>query len=174
MGPKWGPGKHNFVEGLVHHQASWDLLRGEWFLWYPGTLWVWPFPPNPSQGRVLQGFPPNPKIPGGPLGPLVGCLLSLCGPLAYCRGRWHGRRPFVYLRNCAVHPGLRWRLAAGSIQARRSQAALVWLWRRQRKVHVRGQQTATSYSPVYTHKQLLQSSGEPKQGKWRHAPTTRQ
>ena len=71
------------------------FLRGEWFPWYPGTLWVYQFPPKPSQGGVLQGFPPNPKIPGGPLGPLVGCLLSLCGPLAYCRGRWHGRRPFA-------------------------------------------------------------------------------
>ena len=40
------------------------------------------FPPKPSQGKVLQGFPPNPKIQGASLGPWVGCLLCLCGPLA--------------------------------------------------------------------------------------------
>ena len=78
-----GPEKHNFVEGLVPHQVFQDFSRGEWFAWYPGTLWVYQFLPKPSQGGVLQGFPPNPKIPGGPLGPWMGCLLSLCGPLAY-------------------------------------------------------------------------------------------
>ena len=56
---------------------------------------MYQFSPKPCQGRVLQGFPPNPKIPGGPLGPWVGCLLALCGPLAYttpgdCRWRISG------------------------------------------------------------------------------------
>ena len=101
LGPKRGPGKHDFVEGLVPHEVSRDCLRGERFLWYPGILWVYPFPPKPSQGGVLQGFPPNPKIPGAPLGPWMGCLFALCGPVAYCRGRWHGQ---CLLKN------LRWQL----------------------------------------------------------------
>ena len=87
QGPFWGlktgPKQFNFVEGLVPHEVSQDFLRGEWFVWYPGTLWVYQFPPKPSQGKVLQGFSPNPKIQGPPLGPWVGGLLSLCGPLAY-------------------------------------------------------------------------------------------
>ena len=62
LGPKWGPGKHDFVEGSDPHEVSQDFLRGEWFLWYPGTLWVYQFPPKPSQGKVLQGVPPKPKI----------------------------------------------------------------------------------------------------------------
>ena len=44
----------------------WFVLRGEWFVWYPGTFWVYQFPPEPSQKMVLQGFSPNLKIPGGP------------------------------------------------------------------------------------------------------------
>ena len=107
LGPKSGAEKCDFVEGLVPHEVSRDFLRGEWFLPYPGTLWVWPFPPKPSQGGVLQGFPPNPKIPGAPLGPWVGCLLSLCGPLAYCRGRWHGRRPFIIIYSTVWHRACR-------------------------------------------------------------------
>ena len=87
-GPKKGPEKHNFVEGLVRHEDSPDCLRGEWFVGYPGTLWVWPFPPKPSQGRDLQGFSPNSKIPWAPLGPWVGCLLSLCGLLLPFVGPW--------------------------------------------------------------------------------------
>ena len=79
-GPKRGSEKHNFVEGSVLHEVSQDFLRGEWFLWYPGTLWVYQFPPKPFQGRVLQGFSPNPKTQGGPLGPWVGSLFALCGP----------------------------------------------------------------------------------------------
>ena len=54
-----------------------------------------PISPKTLPGRGFTGISPNPKIPGGPLGPLVGCLFALCGPVAYCRGRWHGRRPFV-------------------------------------------------------------------------------
>ena len=53
-----------------------------------------PISPQTLPGSGVTGISPNPKIPGGPLGPGVGCLLSLCGPLAYCRGRWHGCRPF--------------------------------------------------------------------------------
>ena len=87
-GPKRGPEKHNFVEGWVPHEVSPDFLRGEWFVGDPGTLWVWPFPPKPFQGKVLQGFSPNPKIPWAPLGPWVGCLLSLCGLLLPFGGPW--------------------------------------------------------------------------------------
>ena len=98
-GPSLGPGrpgppflnqnseKHDFVEGTVPPQGLLDVLRGEWFAPYPGTCWVWSFPPKPSQGKVLQGTPVNPKAPKGPPGPLgcpwVGCLLSLCGLVAY-------------------------------------------------------------------------------------------
>ena len=38
------------------------------------------FPPKPSQGRVLQGFGPTPKIPGGPLALHGACLLPFVGP----------------------------------------------------------------------------------------------
>ena len=88
LGPKRGPEKYNFVEGLVPHEVSQDFLRGEWFVWYPGTLWVDQFPPKPSQKIVLHGFPPNPKNPGAPLGLMWACLLSLCGlplPLVMCK-----------------------------------------------------------------------------------------
>ena len=78
-----GPKNMTLWRDRSPHEVSGDCLRGEWFVWYPGTLWVYQFPPNPSQGRALQGFPPNLKIPGAPLGPWVGCLLSLCGPLPY-------------------------------------------------------------------------------------------
>ena len=64
QGPLWGPKrgaeKHVFVEGLVSHEVPQDFLRGEWFLLYPGTLWVYQFPPKPSQGRCLHGFLPKP------------------------------------------------------------------------------------------------------------------
>lgn len=80
------------MEGSVPHEVSQDGLRGEWFLWYPGTLWVCQYPLKPSQGEVLQGFSPNPKNPWAPLGPWwahCGCridplkeLLSILLPAA--------------------------------------------------------------------------------------------
>ena len=87
-GPKKGPEKHNFVEGSIPHEVPLFFLRGEWCVWYPGTLWVYQFPPKPSQGKVLKGFSANPKSPGAPLGPWVGCLLSLCGLLLPFVGPW--------------------------------------------------------------------------------------
>ena len=71
-----GPEKRVFVEGLLPYEVSQDLLRGERFLSYPGTLWVYQFPSKPSQGKVLQGFPAKPENPGGGPKPRVGA--------AYC------------------------------------------------------------------------------------------
>ena len=36
----------------------------------PRTLWVYQFSPKPFQGKVLQGFRPNPKIPEAPPWPV--------------------------------------------------------------------------------------------------------
>ena len=97
-GPFWGPKRG---PELIPHEVTQDFLRGEWFVWYPGTLWVYRFPPNPSQGRFSEGFPPNPKIQWAPLGPWVGCLLSLCGPVAYCPLVGHAPRfPFRAKPGC--------------------------------------------------------------------------
>ena len=93
-GSKRGPEKYNFVEGSVPHEVSQDFSSGAWISCYPGTLWVYQFIPRPSQGKVLQGFPPNPIIPWAPLGLWVVCLLSLCGPWAI---------DLYHLR--ATHPG---------------------------------------------------------------------
>ena len=65
---------------MAPHEVSQDSSRGEWFPWYPGTIWVYQFLPQPSQGQVLQGFPPNLKTNGAPLAPCGACLLPFVGP----------------------------------------------------------------------------------------------
>ena len=87
--PQRGTEKYDFVEGSVLHEVSKDFSRGKWFPWYPGSLWVYQFSPNPPRGWFYKDFPQTQKNPGPPwasggltIVPLwaVG-LLSLCGPM---------------------------------------------------------------------------------------------
>ena len=80
---KRGPEKYNFVEGWVPHEVSQDCLRGEWFVCYPGNLWVHQFPPNPPREGLYRDFPQTRKFQGapGPLGGLPIVLLWACGLL---------------------------------------------------------------------------------------------
>ena len=93
MRPKRRPKKHNFVEGSVPEELCQDLLRGEWCLWYPGTLLVYQFPPNPPRESFYRDFPQSRKSQGGPwapgwvpYSPFVGTF-SEQTTLTWCRSR---------------------------------------------------------------------------------------
>ena len=52
------------------------------------------FPPIPPRGGFYKDFTQIRKYRGPPWAPW---WVAYCpfGPMAYCRGRWHGRKPFV-------------------------------------------------------------------------------
>ena len=68
-GQKRGPGKHDFVEGLVSHGVLGGSVRGDWIVWYPGGLWARPFPPKPYQKILFPTFPDFGKVRGPPCPP---------------------------------------------------------------------------------------------------------
>ena len=89
-------------------------MGDKWFLWDPASPLVVPMSSQPSQGKVLHGFSPNPKIPG-PLWALGGLRIDPChmssidpavlhlvslvhGPTA----RSSNSRPLAALRNLAL------------------------------------------------------------------------
>ena len=72
------------MKGSVPHQVSQVCLRGEWFSWYPATLWVYQFTLKFCQGKALHGFAPNPKIPGGLPWPLWGFAYCPLWALQFC------------------------------------------------------------------------------------------
>ena len=77
------------------------------------------FPPIPPRGRFYKDFPQTRRSPGPP-GPLGGLPIVLfCGPVAYCRGRWHGRRPFMRPQN--LRPNVRGLTSCAHGPATRSQ-----------------------------------------------------
>ena len=80
--------KNGFVEEMVPHEVLGGSVRGEWIAWYPGGLWVRPFPPKPSQKIISSAFPDFGIGSGAALALHGGSLLSLCGPIGLYNSRW--------------------------------------------------------------------------------------